>query len=898
CMKSSMIIKLLLMMYAVYARIELVDIKKIGETVVIQEDRLLIHPDGPLSPLRGYIMHRSGYMFNKRFYSSEIDTDYSLTKTDKVIHDSDPVYDYTRQPINDQVYDDIEENKEYLTEFHTLLIGMFPSPDGSLSIVSERNDAMYRFLIKDEVQAQSMHILAALFLLSEDVNIPINTCIQEEKILFLESTDGITTYINLKGPNHYLVNLIEFLKKYIDDDNANPNSIESTPNEPTTYEQFKTGEFLNTKQFLVQSYIYEFIDTPEKYIKFVKAVYTLLNDQIKNENFTAEDIAKSNKLLEECFIEENAISGLINHAAHIFNLKDIKDKYRKFPFIDTLELPIYTRVKAYDRTNDKELNDEDKKYSNYVEVSLLCLACCLMYDPNTRKYTTEHLPDNEETKPLKKFFEKYPVPTESTSYEMQQDWYRVVADLKNDKIFYIKEGNNELETGLLNMLYVISDITGNQKRVLEEIESIKKRRDDSNHSCLDFNIEKNLITIFTALSTNKDLEVDCGDFTIEDNRHSMSDLFGSFGLLYNFKKLQTGMSVDISKDKVKLFIEEDLFSDEEKSVIIREFTKAQNMYNNPTKYTECMIKHYIYVELAKLQCEYAYVEEPIESILLNSIIKGGYISTLNIFLYGRIEIEYYKVSIITNFLMLYANPIIKYDSSLIRMTNNIIGSIPLDNLCTRDWILRGYIYNSKAKDYYKKIDESAWDGLCITNIILKSLYLDLFLCTVTVEDGLTHSFAGIMKKLNKNSYHYYKTIEDKCIIEYILDYLDNTSKPKFDTFCTIINIVNQTLTNFNKQQLTNIHLSWFFDMFSMMAEEDTPEIQQYLLYLFSIINDDYITTAKKKDIRWSIQSSPNDILDFLQKNSNMICGTNLEISNKINKIEQLLKNSTFQNQPR
>ncbi|OAG32431.1 hypothetical protein NEIG_01354 [Nematocida sp. ERTm5] len=894
-MKIGMIIKLLLMMYAVYARIELVDIKKIGEIVVIQEDRLLIHPNGPLSPLRGYIMHRSGYMFNKRFYSSEIDTDYILTKTDKVIYGSVPIYDYIRQPINDQVYDDIEENKEYLTEFHTLLIGMFPSPDGSFSIVSGRKDAMYPFLIKDEVQAQSMHILAALFLLSEDVNIPINTCIQEEKILFLESTDGITTYINLKNPNNYLVNLIEFLKKYIDDDNANPNSIESMPNEPTTYEQFKTGEFLNTKQFLVQSYIYEFIDTPEKYIKFVEAVHTLLNDQIKNEKSTPENKAKSNKLLEECFIEENTISGLINHAALIFNLKDIKDKCRKCPFIDTLELPIYTRVKAYDRTNDKELNDEDKKHSNYVEASLLGLACCLMYDPNTRKYTTEHLPDNEETKPLKKFFEKYPVPTEITTYEMQQDWYRVVADLKNDKIFYIKEGNNELETGLLNMLYVISDITGNNEEVLEEIESIKKRRNDDNHSCIGFNIEENLITIFTALSTNKDLEVDCGDFKIEDNRHSVSDLFGSFDLLYNFNELQAGISVDISKDHVKLSMEEDSFSDEEKSIIIEEFTKVQNMYSNPNNYTECIIKHYIYVELAKIQCEYVYVEEPIESILLNSISKGGYISTLNIFLYGRIELDYYKVSIITNFLMFYANPIIKDDSSLVRMTNNLIGNLPLDSLCTRDWILRGYIYNSKAKDYYKKIDERAWDGFYITNTMLKSLYIDLFLCTVTVEDGFTHSFAGIMKKLNKNSYYYYKTIQDKCIIEYILDYLDNTSKPKFDTFCTIINIVNQTLTNFNKQELTNIHLSWFFDMFSKMTT-NTPEIRQYLLYLFSIINDDYITTANKEDIRWSIQNSPNNILNFLQENSNMICGTNLEISNKINKIVQLVKDSTSQEQ--
>ncbi|EIJ87151.1 hypothetical protein NEQG_02671 [Nematocida parisii ERTm3] len=61
---------------------------------------------------------------------------------------------------------------------------------------------------------------------------------------------------------------------------------------PTNYEQFMTGEFLNTPQFLVQSYIYEFIGTKENYIKFVNAVYTLLNDQIKNEKSTKENKSK------------------------------------------------------------------------------------------------------------------------------------------------------------------------------------------------------------------------------------------------------------------------------------------------------------------------------------------------------------------------------------------------------------------------------------------------------------------------------------------------------------------------------------------------------------------------------------------------------------------------------
>ncbi|KAI5167871.1 hypothetical protein NEIRO02_2220, partial [Nematocida sp. AWRm79] len=277
-MKNGMIIKLLLVMYTAWARLDLNDIKSICKTVAIKEDNLLVHPDGPLNPLRGYIMHRSGYMYNKRLYSPEINTKYSLKKTNEVLDDDhSPSYEYTRKPVNDKVYDDIHEKSEYLTQFHTQLIKMFPSADGSFSIVSGSQDTMYSFLIKDEVWAESMYILAGLFLLSEQINIPINVeTKKEEKKLVLKSADGENKYIDQKKPSKDIVNLINFLKKYIDSGSANSNSMEKLPTVPATYEQFMTGEFLNTIQFLVQSYIYEFISTKDKYIEFVEAVHTLL----------------------------------------------------------------------------------------------------------------------------------------------------------------------------------------------------------------------------------------------------------------------------------------------------------------------------------------------------------------------------------------------------------------------------------------------------------------------------------------------------------------------------------------------------------------------------------------------------------------------------------------------
>ncbi|OAG33687.1 hypothetical protein NEIG_02378, partial [Nematocida sp. ERTm5] len=242
-MKNSMIIlKLLLVIYTVCARLDLSDIKEIGETKVIEEDNLLIHPDGPLNPLRGYIMDRSGYMYNKRFYAPEIDTMYKLEKINKVItrrlHYSRPsIYKYERKPVKDTAYTNIcnsPARNEYFLRFHTQLINMFPCSDGALSIIAGRPDAPTSFLLKDELKDGCVYILAALFLLSEQVSISISAEIKEKgnEKLILKSADGSTIYVDqslvlykdkenleekIKTYHTETVKLINFMKHYAED---------------------------------------------------------------------------------------------------------------------------------------------------------------------------------------------------------------------------------------------------------------------------------------------------------------------------------------------------------------------------------------------------------------------------------------------------------------------------------------------------------------------------------------------------------------------------------------------------------------------------------------------------------------------------------------------------------
>ncbi|EIJ92525.1 uncharacterized protein NEPG_02594, partial [Nematocida parisii ERTm1] len=268
--------------------------------------------------------------------------------------------------------------------------------------------------------------------------------------------------------------------------------------------------------------------------------------------------------------------------------------------MDSSQLPSYDRVKAYDREKDEFINDESRKYSNCVEAALLGLVCCLVYDPNKKKYNTDHLPDNEETKPLKDFFKKYSEPRETTDYEMHEDWCRVIADLKNDKILYLEEKTNELDSSLLNILYVVSDITGSKEEVVKEIKCLEKLLSNKNtNDKLD--IEESLTTMFKELSNNKNLDVECDKFTVGTREDNNLDLFGEFKLVYTFNEKKNGILVKITPGHSSLSLLEDLLSSEDKNIIKKKLTEMQNTYSNIESYTAYTIRQYINIELAKME---------------------------------------------------------------------------------------------------------------------------------------------------------------------------------------------------------------------------------------------------------------------------------------------------------
>ncbi|KAI5161540.1 hypothetical protein NEAUS04_0599, partial [Nematocida ausubeli] len=134
-----------------------------------------INPEGPLNFLRGYIYQKMDCMYNKRFFSPQIDIDYAV---EEYIYDSEmkSFYIHTREEKKDKAYEALPENKMdvYAEKYHNHLIELFPSPTGDITIETRGNQSFFQFLRAKTTEKHALQILAMLLLFSEGVHIPID----------------------------------------------------------------------------------------------------------------------------------------------------------------------------------------------------------------------------------------------------------------------------------------------------------------------------------------------------------------------------------------------------------------------------------------------------------------------------------------------------------------------------------------------------------------------------------------------------------------------------------------------------------------------------------------------------------------------------------------------------
>ncbi|KAI5138932.1 hypothetical protein NEAUS06_2570, partial [Nematocida ausubeli] len=385
----------------------------------------------------------------KRFFSPQIDTKYSVEE-DITVKRTMPIYKYSRTEQMDKAYtaQPTKEMDEYNEQYHTHLIELFPSPTGDINIETRGNQSFIQFLRAKTTKEHALQILAMLLLFSEGVHIPIkvtNTVLEvyepskKDKIYFKVSM--IIPWLNRetgkeeKFKQKKVKQIISFFQE-----NANDREVLSLMKDKCSQEEVATGKFLDSPKFLIQSYIFGFIDTAQRATEFIQTVHTMTEKYAPK----TETPSKNDCVYDRLFKPAETEVG-IDCISLMKSTQEILNAYRVFPFADSTQIPTYISVPLYNRKDKLFSNNQVENYSNCVDCMILSLFCCLAYDPEKGIYRTDHMGNVSEE--LEEFFS----PEENKSFDttkakFQREWCKVVADLDEPSIAYCT-GRNELDCG-------------------------------------------------------------------------------------------------------------------------------------------------------------------------------------------------------------------------------------------------------------------------------------------------------------------------------------------------------------------------------------------------------------------------------------------------------------------
>ncbi|OAG33430.1 hypothetical protein NEIG_02640, partial [Nematocida sp. ERTm5] len=354
-----------------------------------------------------------------------------------------------------------------------------------------------------------------------------------------------------------------------------------------------------------------------------------------------------------------------------------------------------------------------------------------------------------------------------------------------------------------------------QIKHIEELIADKKVNDE-------LDIKESLTIIFKKLSNNPNLEVVCDEFTVGTREDKKLDLFGDFKLIYTFNGRKNGISVGITSGHSSISLVEDSLSIEEKNIIKEKLTEIQDTYSNIESYTACIIRQYINLELAKMEKESALSQ-------IQESIRNNRDNINNIFLHGMILSVEQKANIIGDFLIMHIKDTLPKNNSLVRFTNNLIGSTPLDDAETRNNMLLCCILNKDSKNYYAVI-ESCWEEV------------------TTIANS--NFFAITQKILDRSNYPHELTLE--CFKKLMMVLADSNKKydiilgyflivdiVKFSiktneltkTFLELITIIDETVIQPDGSNMFCIYIKWIGDVGKLdkFGLDDKKEIIKILM---------------------------------------------------------------------
>ncbi|EIJ88767.1 hypothetical protein NEPAR06_2291 [Nematocida parisii] len=709
-----------------------------------------INPNGILNLLRGYVYHVDGYIYNMRMYAPEIDRKYLLAIKMKNSDEVECIF--TSDPHKDKLhgmYQDGPEKNIYTYKFYSTLLAMFSIENDEISIYSNNSQKLSNILRQESVKDYACYFLAALLLISEGIQLPLNifnSSIEEKETKELvlqktnekdyfriclsarDSTEGGEKRSSPKKLGIYAMeiaksalgmqdiqengwennsadiieNIVIFFKQCTTD--AKTKSICELA-EPENMVQFKRGLFLKTPQFLIQAYIYKFVESIEEIDLFHSAVHEILTNCLENPGDLLPKDAQNKALAvyKRCFVPIDEITTK-DRCAFIEQLEKLKEMYMIFgieqivPFADTMQLPYSMNIFPYNRESGLFMEDR-ARFTDSVETSIYILFCFLTYNAYENQYTTVHM--HNASYELIEFFKKYYIPEQDESMEVHRNWSRVVSDLPNNNIIYKKNGN-QLQPGILNMLFLIEEITGKaakSENTLLELKSLLCLPNNINPKYYNELLAIYIERLFKSLSYNLFLSVCCTNLCVFQRNKKERDVSGNIHMKYTYIGVERQLDICVKKSGVSLKLLSDRTSF---SISCRKsFSNIKTFWEEKNTFLGNL--------LAAHTCNYErrldYTSEPsfILEMIAKDIIEQKTFFVNALFLLGKLNTFLYKKLIIMGALIPFSSEELNANHLIIRFTSNILANMPCKSWNETRQLLLPILYIKEYNGCYPNI---------------------------------------------------------------------------------------------------------------------------------------------------------------------------------------------------
>ncbi|KAI5164614.1 hypothetical protein NEAUS04_2340 [Nematocida ausubeli] len=644
--------------------------------------QMAINPDGPLNLLRGYIYQKMECMYNKRFFAPQIKTEYSLEED---IDEENEDYTYTRNEQKDKAYTAQSNNKTdtYTEKYHNHLIELFPSPTGDITIETRGNQSFVQFLRAKTTEKHALQILALLLLFSEGVDVPIEVTNSVLKVYETNKKDEIYFTVPMEIPWLNLVEdkvqtfqqkkvrqMISFFQK-----NATNHEVLRMMVDKCSQEEVMSGKFLDSPKFLIQSYIFGFIDTAQRAIEFIQAVHTMTKKYASKTEAPSKGDCVYDRLFKPAGTAAN-----IDCMALMKKTQEILNRYQVFPFADSTQLPSYTSVPWRDPTTKEFSTNRLQNYSNCVECMILSLFCCLAYDPSDFTYKTDHMGNVSES--LKEFFSPENQPFDTTKANFQKNWCRVVACLDEPRVTYLR-GRNELDCGIINMLMVIAEIVNISEEEKDKVfgfeQSLKEKKEELDDILWDDilwdDIQEYTKMLLKRLSKTGTVEIELSELKSNRRINGRHDVYGRITMVFKQDGIKNTIVLGISEDHSTINMQPVVMDFEDDR--IEKLNEIADSCKNTSVFVGNLFSIYVGYELRKLDAPEN--NRKLMKAQVRKTIEKNFADINRLLLIKKINDLNYKRELVTCSIVYSMNQELSPEHPIARFTSNIIGSTELDN---------------------------------------------------------------------------------------------------------------------------------------------------------------------------------------------------------------------------